>query len=68
MRLFHLVGEQEWKAATAAGSYAPASLDREGFIHFSTDRQLMTTAERFYAWPLRRGPAGRFAMPAALAC
>jgi uncharacterized protein (DUF952 family) len=49
MVLFHLVGREEWAGAEAAGSYAPASLAGEGFIHFSTAEQLPRTAARFFA-------------------
>ncbi len=34
--------------AAPAGPYAPESLSREGFIHFSTAEQLERTANRFY--------------------
>ncbi len=49
MPLHHLVAEEEWRRAEAAGAYAPATLDHEGFIHLSTSDQLPRTAERFYA-------------------
>lgn len=49
MAIFHLLGRQDWAQARAAGVYRPPSLEREGFIHFSTDRQLLGSAERFYA-------------------
>ena len=49
MPLHHLVADDEWRLAEAAGAYAPATLEREGFIHLSTSDQLPRTAERFYA-------------------
>ena len=49
MALFHILGEAEWERAKAAGTYAPASLASEGFIHLSTARQLLRTAARFFA-------------------
>lgn len=49
MTLFHLVGRDEWAQAQAAGTYAPASLALEGFIHFSTAEQLAGSAARFFA-------------------
>lgn len=49
MGLFHLLGRQDWIDARAAGVYRPPSLEREGFIHFSHDRQLLPSAERFFA-------------------
>jgi len=48
MTLFHILHRNTWQAARAAGTYAPESLRVEGFIHFSTDRQLLNTAKRFY--------------------
>jgi uncharacterized protein (DUF952 family) len=47
--VFHLVARDEWAAAESSGRYAPASLDQEGFIHFSTARQVAETAARFFA-------------------
>jgi uncharacterized protein (DUF952 family) len=49
MAIHHLVGRDEWARAQAAGEYAPASLARDGFIHFSTGPQLARTAARFFA-------------------
>jgi uncharacterized protein (DUF952 family) len=48
MRLYHLVGRTEWQARDS-GSYAPASIGSEGFIHLSEARQLMQSATRFFA-------------------
>lgn len=47
--LFHIVDEEDWNAAVAAGTYAPRSLASEGFIHLSTAAQVPGTLERFYA-------------------
>jgi uncharacterized protein (DUF952 family) len=45
----HLVGRDEWVAAGyGAAGYRPASLDTEGFIHFSAPEQVAGTANRFY--------------------
>ena len=46
--VFHIVKRSEWKAAVSQGSYEPASLGAEGFIHCSTIEQLLDTANRFY--------------------
>jgi uncharacterized protein (DUF952 family) len=46
--LFHLVDREAWALSAAAVSYAPSSLATEGFIHLSTEVQLLRTAERFY--------------------
>lgn len=49
MTIFHIVARDEWMRAETAGTYAPASLATEGFIHFSADRQLLRSAARFFA-------------------
>lgn len=49
MRLFHLLAAAEWEAAKCAGVYAPRSLELEGFIHLSLDRQLLRSAEKYFA-------------------
>lgn len=46
--ILHIVKRGEWDAAVARGSYAPASLRVEGFIHCSTPAQVIDTANRFY--------------------
>ena len=48
MRLFHLVRRDDWARDRDHDHYAPASLAREGFVHFSTGQQLLGTAERFF--------------------
>jgi uncharacterized protein (DUF952 family) len=42
--LFHIVAEPDWRAACELGSYAPASLEQEGFVHFSYRHQVARTA------------------------
>jgi uncharacterized protein (DUF952 family) len=44
----HIVKRSEWMLAVARGSYAPASLQAEGYIHCSTLAQVIDTANRFY--------------------
>ena len=51
--ILHIVGESEWVKAVGLGSYAPASLATEGFVHCSTLAQVVATANRFY-----RGESG----------
>ncbi len=46
--IFHIVAERQWRAAAAAGSYRPASLGSDGFVHFSYAHQVAPTANRFY--------------------
>jgi len=53
MALFHVLSRTAWTQAVAAGSYRPASLEQDGFIHFSDDKQWLATANRFF-----RGQAG----------
>ena len=47
--LFHLLGRAEWEEAQRAGTYQPKSLETEGFIHLSTHRQLLRSAEKYFA-------------------
>ena len=48
MIVFHIVPAAEWSSAVAAGTYAPASLGVDGFIHFSYAHQVAATANRYY--------------------
>ena len=47
--LFHIVRSADWDAAGAVGSYAPASLAEQGFVHFSYRHQVARTANLIYA-------------------
>lgn len=49
MRLFHLAQPGAWAAATQVGEYRPASLDAEGFVHFSFADQVAGSANRHYS-------------------
>lgn len=51
--LFHVAEGDVWAAAEEAGSYAPASLGSEGFVHLSTGAQVQATIRRRFAG--RRG-------------
>ena len=44
----HIVKRSEWMLAVSRGTYAPASLPAEGYIHCSTPAQVIDTANRFY--------------------
>ncbi|MBI2706553.1 MAG: GNAT family N-acetyltransferase [Actinobacteria bacterium] len=46
MTLLHLIGRRDWHRALAAGHIERAP---EGFVHLSTDAQVVTTAHRYYA-------------------
>lgn len=49
MEILHITTQAEWQAALEAGSYAPASLEAEGFIHCSRPEQVARVANVFYA-------------------
>ncbi len=44
MTLFHIIEPPAWQAAMQQGEYRPASLDTEGFVHFSFAGQVADTA------------------------
>lgn len=46
--LVHIIEAEAWTAAQAAGSYAAASLETEGFIHLSQPQQVLWVAKQFY--------------------
>ena len=50
MLIFKIVHRDEWEAAARGGTYAVSAKDRaDGFLHFSTAKQLLGTLERYYA-------------------
>ena len=46
--IYHITSLLEWEQGRAIGLYAPESLRREGFIHFSTAAQVERVANSFY--------------------
>jgi uncharacterized protein (DUF952 family) len=46
--LFHLVTKSDWNDAQKSNSYAPESLDDEGFIHLSRGNQVERSANTFF--------------------
>lgn len=48
MGLFHITTGEAWARAKAQGEYRSASLEDEGFIHLSGDRQWLRAADRFF--------------------
>ena len=46
--IFHIVPAPTWRAACDCGRYAPESLAREGFVHFSFIDQVAGTANHLY--------------------
>ncbi len=48
--IFKIVHAEEWSAAETAGGFAGSAKDKaDGFLHFSTEEQLMGTLTRYYA-------------------
>ncbi len=61
--IYHLLPQAEWDRTRGMETYAPSSVQAEGFIHCSTLLQLTPVAERYFAGredivALRIDPAG----------
>ena len=46
--IFHITSKSEWKEAQQRGEYIAPSLGTEGFIHCSTEKQVLHVANAFY--------------------
>ena len=46
--IYHLTSRQAWQEAQQRGEYRTESLEREGFIHCSTETQILPVAETYY--------------------
>lgn len=46
--ILHITSKQEWLAAQQRGEYIAPSLKTEGFIHCSTEKQVLHVANAFY--------------------
>jgi uncharacterized protein (DUF952 family) len=46
--ILHITTPEAWERGRVAGELRPASLDAEGFIHCSTPRQVVATADRLF--------------------
>ncbi len=46
--ILHICERADWAIALKNGSYQPASLQSEGFIHCSTPSQILDVANSFY--------------------
>lgn len=46
--IYHITSRQAWSNARESGEYRAASLESEGFIHCSTESQVVSVAERYY--------------------
>ena len=44
--IYHIISESEWDAVKGLSAYKAESLDHEGFIHFSFERQVCDKAKR----------------------
>lgn len=47
--IYHLMTRTDFELFKRSARYAPASLEKEGFIHFSYQAQVSGVANRFYA-------------------
>lgn len=48
MMIYHITSRTAWNEARERGDYRAESLETEGFIHCSTDTQVVPVAEKFY--------------------
>lgn len=46
--IYHITTRSAWEAAVTAGVYRAASLTSEGFIHCSTEAQVVSVADALY--------------------
>jgi uncharacterized protein (DUF952 family) len=46
--IYHITSRSAWDEARERGDYRAESLETEGFIHCSTDSQVLPVAEKFY--------------------
>jgi len=46
--IYHILSASEWFRACQMGSYEPESIQKEGFIHFSTKKQIRQTLKKWY--------------------
>lgn len=47
-RIYHIARQKDWQDALEFGEYLAASLGSEGFIHCSTQTQVVDTANRYF--------------------
>lgn len=46
--ILHITSKNEWAEAQSRGEYVSPSLNTEGFIHCSTEKQVLHVANAFY--------------------
>jgi len=47
--IYHITQRQDWEQALLKGIYEPGGYKTDGFIHCSTRKQLLSTAQCYYA-------------------
>ena len=47
--IYHITSRAAWDEARQRGNYRAESLETEGFIHCSTENQVVPVAEKFYS-------------------
>jgi uncharacterized protein (DUF952 family) len=47
--ILHIASKSDWSAAQTPGEYVAPSLKMEGFIHCSTEKQVLHVANAFYS-------------------
>ncbi len=47
--IYHITSRTAWNQARQRGDYRAESLETEGFIHCSTDEQVIPVVEKFYS-------------------
>lgn len=48
MRIFHIIAPLTWAQAIQGGTYVPAALEADGFVHFSFADQVERVANAIY--------------------
>lgn len=48
MKIYHITERSSWEKALQEGFYIPLSFSVDGFIHCSTESQVLDVANRFY--------------------
>ena len=51
--IYHITSRKAWREAQQRGDYRVESLESDGFIHCSTNTQVLPVAEKYY--PRQRG-------------
>lgn len=46
--IYHILTKEAWQTAVSQNEYAPPSLEEEGFIHCSTNEQILIPANQLY--------------------